>query len=74
MTENNIPSEFVWKNLTQYQKENIILKFKIFNAFYKYRIEKKMRIMDACQIISEEVSKEVHTVFKLNNQIRKEMR
>jgi len=72
--EINITPDFVWRNLTQYQKETIILKWKIFNAFYKYHIEKKMRTMDACNMISEEVHKEIDTVFKLNQQIKKAMK
>ncbi len=72
--ENNIPADFVWKNLTQYQKETIILKYKIFNQFYKYHIEKKMRIMNTCQKISEEINKEIDTVFRLNKQIQKSMK
>jgi len=74
MDENNIPAEFVWKNLTEYQKQTVKLKFRIFNLYQKYHIEKRMRVMDACNLISEDVSKELDTVFKLNKQIERSMK
>lgn len=71
--EKEIPAVFVWRNLTEYQKQTIKLKWNIFNLYYKYRIEKKMKEMDACNMISEDVSKELDTVFRLNKQIQKAM-
>jgi hypothetical protein len=70
----DIPYEFVWKNLTEYQKETIKLKYKIFNLYYKYLNEERMKVIDASILISENVNKDIETVFKIRQQIKKAMK
>lgn len=63
-----IPIEFILKNITPYQTEVVQRNWYIYNRFIEL---KKKPCMDAYQIISEEVSVEMNTVRKIYNSLKK---
>jgi hypothetical protein len=62
----DIPIEFVFNNMTKYQKELLELKFYIFNRFACLR-STKMKKIDIYYRIAEEISLQPDTVNKIYN-------